>query len=42
MNFLRLKLGRKIDGDYPGVGRDPMLMRTTRRQEVLQLRMKML
>ena len=42
MSFLRLKLGRKIDGDCPGVGRDPMLVRATRRREVMQLRMKML
>ena len=42
MNFLRLRLGRKIGGGCIGIGRDPMLVRLTRRQEVMQLRIKKL
>ena len=37
MSFLKRKLGRKMDGDCLGIGRDPMLIRLRRRQEVMQL-----
>lgn len=41
MIFLRRRLGKKIGGGSRGIGRDSMLVRATRRQEVMQLRMKM-
>ena len=37
MTSPRLKLGRKADGDCPGIGRDPMLVQQTRRQKIHQL-----